>query len=95
MYAYLQNLKALHDLWRLGLTEEVAKHQPWHLRPKCHACQHLVHEKIELYGTPMNFWGYRDEDYVGKVKAIARMSAHPKTIETRVGQKLRIVGALQ
>jgi hypothetical protein len=95
MYAYLQSHDALHKLWRIGLSEEEAKHQPWHWRPKGHILQHMAEEKVDMYGTPMNFWGYRDEDFVGRVKKIARMTIHPATMEARMMQKLRIVVALQ
>ena len=68
---------------------------PFHLRPKCHACQHLVEEKIRMFGSPSSFWCYRDEDFVGCVKRIARKTLHPATLEIRVMQKLRILASLQ
>ena len=65
----------------------------WHLRPKAHVCQHMVHEKVESFGSPNMFWGYRDEDFVGVVKAIASKTKHPATLEERMIQKLRILAA--
>ena len=93
MFDYLQALKALHDLWRLGVPVAEHKPLPFHVRPKAHACQHLVQDKVELYGSPKNFWGYRDEDFVGAVKRIARKTLMPSTLEKRVGEKLRLWAA--
>jgi hypothetical protein len=93
MYVYLQSLEALHKLWRRGLPLEHHGPQPWHLRPKAHVCQHMVHEKVEAFGSPNMFWGYRDEDFVGVVKAIASKTKHPATLEERMIQKLRILAA--
>jgi hypothetical protein len=94
MYQYLQSLKSLHDLWRQGVPQDEWKPLPWHIRPKAHACQHLVHEKIELWGNPSKFWCYADEDFVGAVKYIARKTSLPITMEQRVCEKLRILSAM-
>jgi hypothetical protein len=90
MLEYLQALKGLHDLWRLDLPVAMHKPLPFHIRPKAHACQHLVQDKIDLFGNPNSFWGYRDEDFVGAVKRIARKTLHPSTLEKRVCEKLRL-----
>jgi hypothetical protein len=96
MYLYLQSLNDLNALWRNGLNEQAASAQPYHLRPpKSHACHHLVEDKLEVFGSPIAFWGYRDEDYVGYVKRIAQRTSHPATIEQRCLEKLRIVSALE
>jgi hypothetical protein len=94
MYRYLLALGALHRLWREGLAQGAQAYQPFHLRPKCHACQHMVEEKLCVFGNPMCCWGYRDEDFVGNVKNIAQKSSHPFTLEERCLQKLRILAAL-
>jgi hypothetical protein len=94
MFEYLQALQSLHDLWRQGVPVAEQKPLPFHLRPKAHACQHLVQDKIVLYGSPNSFWGYRDEDFVGVVKRIARKTVQPSTLEQRVGEKLRLWAAL-
>ncbi len=56
--------------------------------------QHMVEEKLSLWGSPSRFWCYRDEDYVGAVKNIAMKSRHPATIELRVNEKLMILAGL-
>ena len=94
MYQYLTNLKDLNTLWRDGAAERAIPKLPFHLRPKCHACQHLVEDKLDIFGNPSSFWCYRDEDFVGCVKIIARKTMHPATLERRVMQKLRILAAL-
>jgi hypothetical protein len=90
MYKYLQGMEELHRVWRQGLTEKQQASMPFHLRPKAHACQHLVEEKIEAFGSPSNFWCYRDEDFIGVIKAIAQKTKSPATLEQRVIEKLRI-----
>ena len=94
MYKYLQALEALNRLWRHGGPLDLRKKLPFHVRPKAHACQHLVEEKIESFGSPNAFWCYRDEDFIGAVKGIARKTKLPATLEYRVLQKLRIWAAL-
>jgi hypothetical protein len=55
MYNYLQALEALNKLWRHGVPLGLRKKLPFHVRPKAHACQHLVEEKIESFGSPNAF----------------------------------------
>ena len=55
----------------------------------------MVYEKVEMFGSPNTFWGYRDEDFVGAVKIIAAKTKHPANLEERVIQKLRILAALE
>ena len=94
MYKYLQTLKQLHDLWRIGVPEVSQKSLPFHIRPKAHACQHLVEEKVHAFGSPSTFWCYRDEDFIGAIKSIANKTLHPATLEVRLAEKLRILAAL-
>jgi hypothetical protein len=95
MYQYLMSLSELNALWRQGLTEAQQKTMPFHLRPKAHGCQHLVEEKIKMYGSPIGFWCYRDEDFIGTVKSIAQKTKFPHTLEKRTIEKLRIWAALE
>jgi hypothetical protein len=55
----------------------------------------MVEEKIEQYGSPSNFWCYRDEDFIGVIKAIAQKTKFPSTLEQRIIEKLRIWAALE
>jgi hypothetical protein len=95
MYKYLQALGELNRLWRAGCTEAEQTTLPFHLRPKAHVCQHMVEEKIELFGSPSTFWCYRDEDFVGSIKNIARKTMHPATLEKMLVHKLRILAVLR
>jgi hypothetical protein len=90
LYTFLQSFKILHDLWRLGVPEEEHKPLPFHTRVKAHLLQHLVEDKIGLWGSPAEFWCYRDEDYIGVVKSLANKTKHPKTIEIRILEKMMI-----
>jgi hypothetical protein len=94
MYRHLKAAGNLHRLWRLGLPEGLERRIPFHLRPKAHLLVHLVHESVDLFGSPSTFWCYGDEDWVGKVKKICRMSMHPRTFERTVADKLRILAVL-
>jgi hypothetical protein len=90
MFQFLQSLAALHVLWRAGIPEVSHKYQPFVLRQKSHLLQHLVQDKIGLWGSPSAFWCYRDEDYIGTVKGIAAKTKHPFSLETRLLEKLMI-----
>jgi hypothetical protein len=94
MYSFLQGLAGLHNLWRRGLDESLHGTMPWPLRPKSHTLQHLVEDKITIWGSPARFWCYRDEDFIGTVKTICAKSAHPCTLESRVLEKLVIIADL-
>lgn len=94
MYRYLQALEGLHNLWRNGAPPERLAALPFHIRPKAHVCQHLAEEKIDAFGNPSSFWCYRDEDFVGSIKAIANKTKHPATLEEKMLQKLRILAAI-
>jgi hypothetical protein len=95
MYTYLQSLAALNAMWRRGQRFATLAKLPFRLRPKAHACHHVVEDKVPVFGNPTLYWGYRDEDFVGDVKHIAGRSVHPYTIEKRCIQKLRILAALE
>ena len=94
MYQYLQTFEALHNMWRDGVPEGEHGNLPFRLRPKCHILTHLVDEKVLLFGSPSDFWCYRDEDFVGAIKRVAAKTKHPATLEQRVLEKLRIFAAV-
>jgi hypothetical protein len=94
MYSFLQNLSALHKLFRTGLGVEAQKTMPFPLRRKAHMLQHSVDQKIKIWGSPKRFWCYRDESFIGAVKGIAQKSYHPLTLEYRVMEKLMILAGL-
>jgi hypothetical protein len=95
MYKYLQALGDLHRLWRAGRTVEQQRRLPFHLRQKAHVCQHMVEEKIDAWGSPSSFWCYRDEDFIGCIKDIARKTMHPASLEEKLIHKLRILAVLR
>ncbi len=95
MHKFLQSLTALHQLWRAGIPANAHKFMPFVLRQKSHVLQHLVEDKIGLWGSPSAFWCYRDEDYIGTVKGIASKTKHPFTLETRLLEKLMIWTKIQ
>jgi hypothetical protein len=95
MYDFLGALGGLSRLWREGLPDGHSEQGlPFPLRPKAHGLQHLVSDKLLLFGSPSAFWCYRDEDYIGSVKRISHKSKHPFTIEKRIMDKLRILTKL-
>jgi hypothetical protein len=93
MYLFLSKLMALHDMWWEDLADD-GPHEPFHSRPKVHVLHHLVADQIDMWGVPSRFWNYRDEDYVGAIKRIASHTKHPRTLETRVCQKLMLLSGL-
>jgi hypothetical protein len=56
--------------------------------------QHLVEEKIQLFGSPNSFHCYMDEDFVGVVKGVCAASKHPATLERRVSEKCQIMAGV-
>lgn len=94
MYLFLCSFHALHVLWRRGCPASEEKRCPFHLRPKAHMLQHLVEEQLNLWGSPVRSWCYRDEDFVGAVKTIASKSKHPATLELRLNEKLMLLAGL-
>jgi hypothetical protein len=95
MYKYLDALGGLHRLWRDGCPADQLAGLPFVLRPKSHLMQHLVEDKVPLWGSPANFWTYRDESYIGAVKKIALKTRHPATMEQRMLEMLCILTKLQ
>ncbi len=95
MYQYLEALAKLNRMFRFGVPAERQARQPFHMRPKSHASQHLVEDKIKLFGSPKQFWCYLDEDHIGFLKTIAAKTRHPHTLEKRMMEKLRILSGLR
>ena len=91
MYTFLESFIALHDMWRAAFPDHLHDKLPFHIRPKAHMLQHLVEEKIVLFGSPNAFWCYGDEDFVGVIKVVCSMSKHPATLEKRVAEKSMIM----
>jgi len=94
MYQFLQSFIYLHDLWRREVPEAHRGTLPFHSRPKAHMLQHLVEDKIALFGSPSTFWCYGDEDYMGAIKSVCASSKHPATLERRVGEKCQIAAGI-
>ena len=94
MYRFLQSFKELHDMWRDGRSLMEQTVAPFHMRPKAHMLHHLVEDQLKLWGSPIRSWCYRDEDFVGSVKKIASKSKNPHTLESRLNEKLQLLGGL-
>lgn len=94
VYQVLTSLKALHDMWRVGVPDEDHGPLPWHCRPKAHLMQHLAEDQLELFGTPSLSHCYGDEDFCGCIKRVAVRTKHPWTLEKRVSEKCRILAGV-
>ena len=95
MFLYLSSMGKLHELWRPDILGKAQNSkQPFNVRPKAHKLQHLVQDQVQIFGNPSTFWCYRDEDYVGNVKRICAKTKDPRTLESRVLQKLKILEGL-
>ena len=94
MHKLLNSTVSLRLLFRTGLAPELHESQPFTFRPKGHMLDHMVNEKIQLWGSPRNFWCYADEDFVGLVKRIAVMTKHPRSLETVLLKKYKLLAAL-
>ena len=81
-------------MWRAAFDPETHDYLPFHLRPKAHLLQHLIEEKILLFGSPNRFWCYGDEDFVGVVKAVCSMTKHAATLEKRVAEKSMLMAGV-
>ena len=79
MYRFLQSLQALHDMWREGIPLAQQKGLLFHVRPKAHVLQHLVEDKLWLWGSP---------------STIVAKTQHPHTLEERISEKLMILSGL-
>ena len=55
---------------------------------------HLVNDKVPLWGSPKGFWCYGDEDFVGVIKRIAMQTKHPKTMEQILLQEYMIFAGI-
>ena len=94
MTGFLKAYNALRLLFRRHLPLEQQPTQVFGARPKMHMADHMVHEKIQLYGSPRHFWCYGDEDFVGLVKRICVQTRHPRTMEARIIAKYSLYAAL-
>ena len=94
MHGFCTALLGLRLLWRRNLAPELHAMQPFGWRPKGHMLEHLVDDKIQLWGSPRNFWCYADEDIVGLIKRIAVQNQHPVSLETVLLAKFRLFAAL-
>ena len=94
MYLFLGSLEQLHQLWCVGLlTDDEKGKQPFHVRPKCHMCGHIVDDQLALWGNPRNSSSFKDESFYGGMKHVCGASKHPHTLEVTVMQKVRVYAA--
>jgi hypothetical protein len=91
MHLYLQSMSGLYSLWRNHCPAAHVGQQPFNVRPKAHMLQHQVQDQIRDYGSPAEFWCYRDEDFVGNIKRMCAKTKDPRTLERRVMQKIKIL----
>jgi hypothetical protein len=94
MHLYLTSLSGLHELWTSTCPPALIGSQPFNVRPKAHMLQHQVQDQIRDYGSPSEFWCYRDVDFVGNIKRICAKTKDPRTLESRVMQKVKILEGL-
>ena len=94
MLSFLSVYSQLRLLFRRHIPLAAQGAQPFGTRPKLHMADHLVRERIHLYGSPRHFWCYGDEDFVGLVKRICVQTRHPRTMESRIISKYRLYAAL-
>ena len=94
MHAFLKALTDLRLLFRRGLAAAFHGKQPFPLRPKGHMLEHLVDDKVPMWGSPKSFWCYGDEDFVGIIKRIALQTKHPRTMEQVLLAKYRLFAGL-
>ena len=94
MHGFIQSATGLRALFRRDLAPELHDSQPFMFKIKGHMLEHVVNEKISMWGSPRNFWCYADEDFVGLVKRIAVMTKHPRTLEMVLLKKYRLYSGL-
>jgi hypothetical protein len=94
MLKFLEAMSGMRSLFRRNLAPELHDSQPFTFRVKGHMLDHIVNDKISLWGSPRLFWCYADEDFVGLVKRIATMTKDPRTLETVFLKKYRLYSAL-
>jgi hypothetical protein len=90
MQAFLVAYDKLRRLFRRGLEPELHSAQVFGPRPKYHLCDHLVKDKVPLYGSPRLSWCYGDEDFVGLIKRIALCTKNSRTLEKVLLSKYRL-----
>ena len=96
MYTMLVALNDLRVLWRRFLPDPDHHHKlPWTIRPKAHLLQHMVEDKLALWGSPNAFWCYADESFVGSIKGVAGASKHPSTLEDNVAEKCILLSGVE
>ena len=96
MLAALSGMRALKIFMRSeGTDPEMHKTAPFHIRPKSHMCHHLVLDSVHHWGSPDEFWCYRDESFAGTLKALAAASRHARTMENVVSEKVLLLGGLR
>jgi len=96
MYMMLVALNDLRVLWRRSLPHPEHHHKlPWTMRPKAHLLQHLVEDKLAMWGSPNTFWCYADESFVGSVKGVAAASKHTSTLEENVAEKCILLAGVE
>ena len=91
---YLSRYSEMRLLFRRGIPLELQGAQPFGCRPKHHMGEHLAGQKIDLFGSPRQFWCYGDEDFIGMVKRICACTRHPRTLESRLVAKYMLFAAL-
>ena len=94
MHKFISSYSELRLLFRRNLPEGLHYAQPFNFRPKAHMLLHIVDQKIDIWGSPREFWCYADEDFVGLVKRICLMTRHPANLENNVLIKYRLFAAL-
>ena len=95
LMVFLNNYAKLHFLWREDQDLSSGDSLPFHMRPKAHMLQHLVLDKLSLWGSPSEFWCYGDEDACGRIKRIASRTHHMATIEQRIMEKIMVSDGLK
>ena len=95
LMAFLHEMEHLHALWRRHLPLEQHHAMPWHIRPKCHAFEHIALDQLRLWGSPRRTWCYGDENFVGQIKNVAMRSKHPRTLEDVVMRKVQLASGIR
>ncbi len=97
---FLRLYGVLHDEARNRIPKEgverpvVVDHERYPLKPKAHLFDHLVHDVMKTWGSPSDFWTYRDEDFMRTLVSIAERTPNPATIAQRVLEKTALYEAL-
>ena len=94
MHGFIQALTDKRGLFRRHLPAVHHASQCFPFRPQGHMLEHIVDQKILLWGSPRGFWCYADEDFVGLVKRIAVQTKHPRTMERVLLEKYRLFADL-